>query len=71
MMSFSLPEELQMLRDNLRRYVDTQMIPHEMETLVDGELKPEWREKFQNGMKHLGLWMMDTPEEFGGAGLTL
>jgi acyl-CoA dehydrogenase len=71
MMSFSLPEELQMLRDNLRRYVDTQMIPHEMETLVDGELKPEWREKFQNGMKQLGLWMMDTPEEFGGAGLTL
>jgi len=71
MMSFSLPEELRMLRDNLRRYVDTQMIPHEMETLVDGELKPEWREKFQNGMKQLGLWMMDTPEEFGGAGLTL
>ena len=71
MMSFSLPEELRMLRDNLRRYVDTQMIPHEMETLVDGELKSEWREKFQNGMKQLGLWMMDTPEEFGGAGLTL
>ena len=71
MMSFSLPEDLRMLRDNLRRYVDTQMIPHEMETLVDGELKSEWREKFQNGMKQLGLWMMDTPEEFGGAGLTL
>ncbi len=71
MMSFSLPEELQMLRDNLRRYVDTEMIPHEMDTLDDGELKPEWREKFQAGMKKLGLWMMDTPEEFGGAGLTL
>ncbi len=71
MMSFSLPEELQMLRDNLRRYVDTEMIPYEMDTLDDGELKPEWREKFQAGMKKLGLWMMDTPEEFGGAGLTL
>jgi acyl-CoA dehydrogenase len=70
-MSFSLPEELQMLRDNLRRYVDAEMIPHEMNTLEDGELKPEWREKFQAGMKRLGLWMMDTPEEFGGAGLTL
>ena len=71
MMSFSLPEELQMLRDNLRRYVDTEMIPYEMDTLDDGELKPEWREKFQAGMKKLGLWMMDPPEEFGGAGLTL
>jgi acyl-CoA dehydrogenase len=70
-MSFSVPEELQMLRDNLRRYVDAEMIPHEMNTLEDGELKPEWREKFQAGMKRLGLWMMDTPEEFGGAGLTL
>jgi acyl-CoA dehydrogenase len=70
-MNFSLPEELQMLRDNLRRYVDTEMIPHEMTTLEDGELKPVWREKFQAGMKGLGLWMMDTPEEFGGAGLTL
>jgi acyl-CoA dehydrogenase len=71
MMSFTLPEELQMLRDNLRRYVDAEMIPHEMETMEDGELKPEWRDKFQAGMKKLGLWMMDTPEEHGGAGLTL
>ena len=53
MMSFTLPEELQMLRDNLRRYVDAEMIPREMETLEDGELKPEWREKFQAGMKKL------------------
>jgi len=71
MMNFSLPEELQMLRDNLRRYVDAEMIPREMDTLDDGELKPQWRETFQAGMKRLGLWMMDTPEEFGGAGLTL
>ncbi len=71
MMNFDLPEELQMLRDNLRRYVDTEMIPNEMNTLDDGELKPEWRDRFQAGMKRLGLWMMDTPEEFGGAGLTL
>jgi hypothetical protein len=26
-MDFSLPEELQMLKDNLRRYVDKEMIP--------------------------------------------
>ena len=70
-MDFALPEELQMLRDNLRRYVDNEMIPYERETMVGNELKPEWRERFQDGMKKLGLWMMDVPEEHGGPGLSL
>ena len=71
MMQFRLPEELQMLQESLRRYVDNEMIPYERETLENGELKPEWRARFQDGMKKLGLWMMDVPEEFGGGGLSL
>ena len=71
MMDFKLPEELQMLQQNLRRYVDNEMIPYERETLDGIELKPQWREKFQDGMKKLGLWMMDVPEEHGGPGLSL
>jgi len=70
-MQFRLPEELQMLQESLRRYVDNEMIPYERETLENGELKPEWRARFQDGMKKLGLWMMDVPEEFGGGGLSL
>ena len=70
-MSFVLPEELQMLQQNLRRYVNTEMIPHERITMHDNELKPEWRERFQAGMKKLGLWMMEVPEEHGGPGLSL
>ena len=50
MMDFKLPEELQMLQQNLRRYVDNEMIPYERETLNGIELKPEWRAKFQEGM---------------------
>jgi acyl-CoA dehydrogenase len=68
-MDFSLPEELRLLKSNLRHYVDTQMIPFERETLVDDELKPEWRAKFQQGARDLGIWMMELPEEFGGPGL--
>jgi acyl-CoA dehydrogenase len=68
-MDFSLPEELRMLKSNLRHYVDTQMIPFERETLVDDELKPEWRAKFRQGAQDLGIWMMELPEEFGGPGL--
>jgi acyl-CoA dehydrogenase len=71
MMEFRLPEELQMLQESLRRYVDNEMIPYERETLIDGELRPEWRARFQDGMKKLGLWMMDVPEEYGGSGLSL
>ena len=71
MMDFKLPEELQMLQQSLRRYVDNEMIPYERETMVGNELKPEWRAKFQDGMKKLGLWMMDVPEEHGGPGLSL
>jgi acyl-CoA dehydrogenase len=68
-MDFTLPEELRMLKDNVRRYVDTRMIPFERESLENDELKPEWREKFQRGARDLGIWMMEVPEEFGGPGL--
>jgi acyl-CoA dehydrogenase len=69
-MDFTLPEELQMLKNNLRRYVDKEMIPVERETTNDQEeLDPAWQKKFQEGMKSLGLWMYDIPEEYGGQGL--
>ena len=69
-MDFELSLELRMLRDNLRRYVYKEMIPIERETTTEEEqLKPEARAKFEKGMKDLGLWMFDIPEEFGGLGL--
>jgi acyl-CoA dehydrogenase len=68
---FSLPEELRLLQSTLRRYVDDKMIPHERETLEREELKPEWRARFQDDMKKMGLWMMEVPQEHGGAGLNL
>jgi acyl-CoA dehydrogenase len=66
---FELPEELRLLKQNLRRYVDTEMIPTERESCIDQELVPEYAEKFEKGAKELGLWMMDIPEEFGGQGM--
>ena len=69
-MDFELSLELRMLRDNLRRYVDSEMIPIERETTTDDEqLKPEARAHFEKGMRDLGLWMFDIPEEYGGGGL--
>lgn len=72
-MDFTLPEELRILREQLRRFVDTEIIPHERETLEDSgdELKPEWRARLVKGAKDLGIWMMEVPEEYGGVGLDL
>jgi acyl-CoA dehydrogenase len=70
-MDFMLPEELRMLQDQLRRFVNEEMIPHERVTCDGEELKPEWRKKFEARAKDLGLWMMEVPQEYGGLGMGL
>src|SRR5258706_4343192 len=69
MMDFNLPEELQMLKDTVRKFVDKELIPIEMHTIENMELKPDIREKFEKKAKDMGLWMFDVPEEYGGGGL--
>ena len=69
-MDFTLPEELRLLQSNVRRFVDSELIPVEKETCEgDDELKPEWQAKFRQRARDLGIWMMEVPEEFGGGGL--
>jgi acyl-CoA dehydrogenase len=68
-MDFTLPEELRLLKDNLRRFVNAELIPVERETCEDEELKPQFREKFRQRAKDLGIWMMEVPEQYGGMGL--
>ena len=68
-MNFSLPEELRILQASVRRFVDQEMIPVERETCEGNVLKPEWRAKFQQRAKDLGIWMIDLPEEYGGQGM--
>ncbi|HEU0071649.1 MAG TPA: acyl-CoA dehydrogenase family protein [Alphaproteobacteria bacterium] len=68
-MDFSLPEELRILQASVRRFVDQEMIPVERETCAGNVLKPEWRAKFQQRAKDLGIWMIDLPEEYGGQGM--
>ena len=70
-MDFRLPEELEMLRRQVRRFVDEDMIPVERETCEGEELKPEWRSRFEARAKDLGIWLMDVPEAYGGVGMGL
>jgi acyl-CoA dehydrogenase len=68
-MDFNLPEELKLLKDTLRRYVDAEMIPVEKQTCDGQDLKPDYQRKFEKDAKDLGLWLLDVPEEFGGQGM--
>ena len=72
-MEFELPEELRMFKDSLRRFVNTELIPIERQTITaEGEeIKPEFLGKLQQRAKDLGIWMMEVPEEYGGPGLSL
>src|ERR1700742_1443951 len=71
-MDFELPEELRMFQQNMRRFVDNEMIPVEKIASTDTEkLKPEYYEKFSKRAKELGFWKMDIPQEYGGEGFSV
>jgi len=58
-----------MLKDTVRKFVDKELIPIEMQTQENNELKPEIRERLEKKTKEMGLWMFDVPEGYGGGGL--
>jgi acyl-CoA dehydrogenase len=66
---FALPDELKMLRDMVRRFVDDELIPLEGKSLDGGNLKPDIAAHLIERCKALGLWQLDLPEEWGGQGL--
>ena len=68
-MDFHLPEELQMLKDNLRRFVDNELIPIERKTNDGTDFLPGVQNELEEKARGLGLWMFDVPEEYGGLGL--
>src|SRR3974377_1327452 len=70
-MDLELPDELRLFKESLRRFVNSELIPVERDTLDGEELKPHYREKFIAGAKALGIWMMEVPEEYGGGALSL
>src|SRR5947199_4306497 len=71
-MDFNLPEELQLLKETVRKFVDKELIPIERECRPEGEDMPErFLKPLQEKAKAIGLWLLDVPQEYGGAGLDL
>jgi acyl-CoA dehydrogenase len=68
--AWELPEELVLLRDTVRRFMDAHV--HPVEEKLDHDtvgLPREELVELQAKARELGLWALQTPEEYGGAGL--
>ena len=70
--SWELPEDLRLIRDTAKRFMETEVkaaedqVEHDAYELPDTLLAP-----LQKKARDIGLWCVRSPEEFGGAGLNL
>jgi alkylation response protein AidB-like acyl-CoA dehydrogenase len=57
------------IQERARSFVDTELIPHEVEAeLHGGRLSDDLRERHHRMAIELGLWAMNMPKELGGGG---
>ncbi|MFJ8816349.1 acyl-CoA dehydrogenase family protein [Amycolatopsis thermoflava] len=70
--AWELPEEFRMLAETVRRFLATEVRPLEDKLDHDAAgLPPELLLPLQRKARDLGLWALQTPSEFGGAGLSV
>lgn len=72
-MSLEIPEEIEILRRTLARFVTEEVMPLEREHGLPGDVAPpaELRRRVRMRSHELGLYAADMPREAGGAGLPL
>ncbi|QCS64477.1 acyl-CoA dehydrogenase family protein [Achromobacter denitrificans] len=70
-MNFEIPEDLRMLRDSARRFVDEYLLPLESLYSDAPDIPDSVRSDLQAKAKELGFWGFDLPEEVGGGGVSV
>jgi alkylation response protein AidB-like acyl-CoA dehydrogenase len=66
-----MTDEDREIQERARRFVDEELIPHEVEAEMNGgRLPDEVREKHHRMAIDLGLYAMNMPKELGGGGMT-
>ncbi len=70
-MDFDLSEELKMLQATVRKFVETEVLPHEREMPEEQNIPPALKKKLEDRVKEMGLWMLDVPAKYGGAELPM
>jgi acyl-CoA dehydrogenase len=70
MAGFELSEELRMIRDQVRRIVEEDVIPAESRVDPDAaDIAPEDYERISKKTRDAGLWYLGVPQKYGGGGL--
>jgi butyryl-CoA dehydrogenase len=67
-MHFDLNDELKELRDRARRFVEVELIPHELEVDETEAISDEVRDRLRERALEEGFWPMNVPKEMGGIG---
>lgn len=71
-MDFELGEEVIMIRDMMRRFVQKDARPLEMPLFNQGELTAEQEDSLKEKIvEQMGLWAVTVPEEYGGEALDM
>ncbi len=70
-LDFNIPEELRMLRDATRRFVEEELMPLEPLYAESPDLPDDVRSALQAKAKELGFWAFDLPTEVGGGGVSV
>jgi acyl-CoA dehydrogenase len=70
-MDFTVPEEIEMLRQSLRKFIEKEVIPMEQKAGYDPDdgLPQELLNKVRKRSYELGFWAIDLPEQYGGGGM--
>jgi len=69
---WDLPQELEQVRETARRFMQRKVKPAEDKVGHDAyALPPEVLKPLQEKARALGLWQVESPAEWGGAGLSL
>jgi len=68
-MDFELPEEIKLVRETVRRFVDRELMPLEnsLEDLTN--IPPPIRDHLEAKVNEIGFWAAAAPAEFGGGGV--
>ena len=69
-MQFGLSEEQQMIVDTVRRFVETEIYPHEESVDRSGTVPPELAQEIRRKVRDMGFYACNFPQEVGGAGLS-
>ena len=69
-MNFDLTHEQSMLVQTIRDFIVAELLPLEKEVEESGSLDPEKAREIQQKSMKLGLYALNVPESFGGAGLS-